>query len=206
MEIFETQFSGIHCKRKEELMKLFLASKSPRRRQLLMQLGIPVEIVDIDVDEVVPPATSVDIVASSLALLKSKGYQKPLCDGEVLVTADTVVVHRGELLGKPHSRDEALAMLGSLSGDVHTVYTGVCLRSCRRQVVFSEHTDVFFRRLDKSILEHYVDMGTCMDKAGAYGIQEWIGMVGVERIEGCYYNVMGLPLSRLYSELTSAEW
>ena len=89
---------------------------------------------------------------------------------------------------------------------MHTVYTGVCLRSNKRQVVFSEHTDVYFRKLDMDTINTYVNQGTCMDKAGAYGIQEWIGMVGVERIDGCFYNVMGLPLSRLYNELTKNEW
>jgi len=180
---------------------LLLASKSPRRRQLLSQLGFPVRIADVDVDEVVAPGTPVEYIASSLALLKSKGYRLPLVGGEILVTADTIVVHKGEVLGKPHDAQQAYAMLRSLSGDRHTVYTGVCLRDASRQVVFSEKTDVVFRQLSDETINHYIGQGTCFDKAGAYGIQEWIGMVGVERIEGCYYNVMGLPLSRLYVEL-----
>ena len=187
-------------------MKLLLASKSPRRRQLLSQLGFPVSIVDVDVDEVVGRDTTTEYVAASLAMVKSKGYRKSLAEGEVLVTADTVVVLNNKVLGKPHSRDEAISVLQSLSGNTHTVYTGVCLRSCRRQLTFTERTDVTFRKLDNATIVHYVDQGTCMDKAGAYGIQEWIGMVGVERIEGCYYNVMGLPLSRLFKELTEREW
>lgn len=180
---------------------LLLASKSPRRRQLLAQLGFPLRFVDIDVDEAVSPGTSVEYIASSLAMLKAKGYNLPLAEDEILVTADTIVAHRGEVLGKPHSRSQAESMLRSLSGDRHTVYTGVSLKTVRRQVVFTERTEVFFRNLSDDTIRHYIDMGSCMDKAGAYGIQEWIGMVGVERIEGCYYNVMGLPLSRLYSEL-----
>ena len=187
-------------------MELLLASKSPRRRQLLSQLGFPVSIVDVDVDEVVGRDTTSEYVAASLAMVKSKGYRKVLSEGEVLVTADTVVVLNNKVLGKPHSRDEAIAVLQSLSGNMHTVYTGVCLRSSRRQLTFTERTDVTFRKLDNATIVHYVNQGTCMDKAGAYGIQEWIGMVGVERIEGCYYNVMGLPLSRLYKELTEREW
>ena len=182
-------------------MKLLLASKSPRRRQLLSQLGFPVSFVDIDVDEVVEPDTSVDYIAASLALLKARGYTAPLADDEILVTADTIVAHRGDVLGKPHDRQQAIEMLRSLSGDRHTVYTGVCLKSMRRQTVFTEKTDVVFRNLSDITILQYVDQGNCYDKAGAYGIQEWIGMVGVERIEGCYYNVMGLPLSRLYTEL-----
>jgi septum formation protein len=183
------------------MQTLLLASKSPRRRQLLVQLGFPVRFVDVDVDEVVEPCTPVEYVAASLALLKAKGYGTALADDEILVTADTIVAHRGEVLGKPRGREQAIAMLRSLSGDRHTVYTGVCLKSADRQVVFTEKSDVCFRRLDDETILHYVDQGTCFDKAGAYGIQEWIGMVGVERIEGCYYNVMGLPLSRLYFEL-----
>ncbi len=183
------------------MQTLLLASKSPRRRQLLVQLGFPVRFVDVDVDEVVEPCTPVEYVAASLALLKAKGYGTALADDEILVTADTIVAHRGEVLGKPRGREQAIAMLRSLSGDRHTVYTGVCLKSADRQVVFTEKSDVCFRRLDDETILHYVDQGSCFDKAGAYGIQEWIGMVGVERIEGCYYNVMGLPLSRLYFEL-----
>lgn len=178
-----------------------MASKSPRRRQLLSQLGFPVRIVDVDVEEVVAPGISTEYIASSLALLKSKGYTLPIGADEVLVTADTIVAHKGEVLGKPHNRQQAVSMLRSLSGDRHTVYTGVCLRSNRTQVLFMEKTEVVFRQLSNDTIEHYVEQGTCFDKAGAYGIQEWIGMVGVERIEGCFYNVMGLPLSRLYDEL-----
>ena len=184
-------------------LRLLLASKSPRRRQLLSQLGYPVSFVDIDVDEVVGNNIPVELIAVNLAILKSKGFHGILSDGEVLVTADTVVVHKGRLLGKPHDIDHAVAMLRSLSGDVNTVYTGVCLKSASRTVSFSERSDVWFRNLSDDVIARYVSQGTCMDKAGAYGIQEWIGMVGVERIEGCYYNVMGLPLSRLYHELQS---
>ena len=182
-------------------LKLLLASKSPRRRELLSQLGFPVSFVDIDVDEVVPSGTPVDCIAAALALLKAKGYTSSLADDEVLVTADTIVVHQDQVLGKPHYPQDAARMLHSLSGDRHTVYTGVCLKTSSRQVVFTEKSDVVFRTLSEETIARYVEMGTCLDKAGAYGIQEWIGMVGVERIEGCYYNVVGLPLSRLYYEL-----
>ncbi len=168
---------------------------------MLSQLGFPVDFVDIETEEIVEPGTPVEYIAASLALLKAKGYAKTLADDEILVTADTVVVHKGEVLGKPHSRERAYEMLRSLSDDRHTVYTGVCLKSASRQVVFTEQTAVVFRHLSDETIWHYIDQGTCFDKAGAYGIQEWIGMVGVERIEGCYYNVMGLPLSRLYDEL-----
>ena len=182
-------------------MHLLLASKSPRRRELLSQLGFPVDYVNADVAETVSPDIPPHQVAAYLAQLKADGCRVTLHDGDVLVTADTVVVHNGVVLGKPHSRDEAVEILRSLSGDKHTVYTGMCLVTKERKTVFTEESTVFFRQLDDETIIHYVNQGTCMDKAGAYGIQEWIGMVGVERIEGCYYNVMGLPLSRLYSEL-----
>ena len=172
-------------------MKLLLASKSPRRRDLLSRLGFPLSFVDLDVDEVVPPGTPVDLIPAGLALLKAKAF---------------IVAHRGDMIGKPHSREEAIQMLQSLSGDRHTVFTGVCLKSAKRQCVFTEKTYVWFRHLSLKDIISYVDSGSCMDKAGAYGIQEWIGLIGVERIEGCFYNVMGLPVSRLYQELCKGGW
>lgn len=183
------------------MTQLLLASKSPRRRELLSSLGLPFRIVDIDVNEhfdVLPPASQ---VAQLLSERKSQGYMQPLQPEEVLVTADTVVVHEGRVLGKPHERAEAVAMLQELSGEVHQVYTGVCLRSSQTSVSFTECTHVHFRPLTGDIIDYYVDNYRPFDKAGAYGIQEWIGMVGVERIEGCFYNVMGLPVGRLYEEL-----
>ena len=184
-------------------MQLLLASKSPRRRELLGRLGIPLTIVDVDVDERVPASLPVEQVAEALARLKAEGYTATLADGEVLVTADTVVVLGNQVLGKPHSREDAADMLHRLSGQVHQVYTGVCLRSANRCVAFTERTDVHFRTLTDEEVDYYIDVYKPFDKAGAYGIQEWIGMVGIERIEGCYYNVMGLPVARLYRELMS---
>lgn len=178
---------------------IILASRSPRRRQLVADLGFAVRYVDIDVDEVVPEGTAPSDIPLVLARLKAEGYQVPLADGELLVTADTVVVHGDTVLGKPHSKEDACRMLRLLSGDRHQVYTGVCVRSNSRQECFVERTDVYFRQLSEETILHYVNQGTCMDKAGAYGIQEWIGMVGVERIDGCYYNVVGLPVAKLYA-------
>ena len=187
-------------------MELLLASKSPRRRQLLSALGFPVTFVDIDVEETLPHPVEPCHLAEALARHKATGYRQPLGEGQVLVTADTVVVHRDLLLGKPHSRDEALAMLANLSGDVHQVYTGVCLRSSNRQESFTECTHVHFRTLTEAERVYYVDTYHPYDKAGSYGIQEWIGMIGIDRIEGCYYNVMGLPLARLYQALTQPSF
>ena len=182
-------------------MRLLLASKSPRRRELLGRLDFPLTIVDVDVDERILESLPVEQVAETLARHKADGYSAKISTNEVLVTADTVVVLGNRVLGKPHGREEAVEMLRQLSGKVHQVYTGVCLRSADRSVSFSERTDVHFRHLTDDEINHYVDVYKPFDKAGAYGIQEWIGMVGIERIEGCYYNVMGLPLARLYREL-----
>lgn len=185
-------------------MKLLLASKSPRRRQLLAQLGFPIDYVSLDTDEHLSAPLPAAEVAEHLARRKAAAYPSAqLDDDTVLVTADTVVVHKGSVLGKPAGRDEAIAMLRSLSGDSHTVYTGVCLRSRNKELSFTESTEVFFRQLADDDIEYYVDNYRPYDKAGSYGIQEWIGMVGVSRIEGCYYNVMGLPVARLYEMLRS---
>ena len=180
---------------------LLLASKSPRRRQLLAELGFPLSFVDINVDEHLSQPVPADRVAEQTAIRKAEAYHEPLNTHEVLITADTVVVHRGQVLGKPHDRNEAIAMLQSLSADIHQVYTGVCLRTPTRSISFTECTDVHFRPLTQEEIAHYVDTYRPYDKAGSYGIQEWIGMIGISRIEGCYYNVMGLPVARLYEEL-----
>lgn len=182
-------------------MQLLLASKSPRRSELLGQLGLPFSIVSIDVDERLSTPVPACRVAESLSLLKAEGYSKPLAEDEVLITADTVVVLGNQVLGKPHSRNEAMAMLAALSGRMHQVYTGVTLRSAKSTRTFCECTQVRFRQLTESEMAYYVDTYKPFDKAGSYGIQEWIGMVGIEGIDGCYYNVMGLPVSRLYKEL-----
>ena len=185
-------------------MRLLLASKSPRRRQLLAQTGLEVECVSVEVDEHLTSPLPPSEVAEHLARRKAAAFPKEKIDKDcVLVTADTTVVLDGHVLGKPADRDEAVAMLRSLSGREHTVYTGVCLRSQDDEVSFSESTAVHFRRLTDEEIYHYVDNYRPYDKAGAYGIQEWIGMVGIERIEGCYYNVMGLPVARLYETLSS---
>ena len=181
--------------------QLLLGSKSPRRRELLSQLGIPFRLVEIDVEESIEPDVSADKVAEQLACKKALAYTAGLADNEVLVTADTVVVHDSSVLGKPHSREEAIGMLHLLSGCTHQVYTGVSLRSNHFSDSFTERTDVVFKNLSDEEIAYYVDTYRPFDKAGAYGIQEWIGMIGIERIEGCYYNVMGLPVVRLYKEL-----
>lgn len=180
---------------------LLLGSKSPRRRELLERLGIPCRMVDIDVDETLSEAVAPARVAETLARRKSLAYTTAIADNEVLVTADTVVVHEDTVLGKPRSSEEAVAMLQMLSDCTHQVYTGVCLRGSESMVCFTECTDVSFHHLALQEITYYVNTYRPFDKAGSYGIQEWIGMVGIDRIEGCFYNVMGLPVARLYKEL-----
>lgn len=182
-------------------MELLLASKSPRRRELLSHIGWPIKFVDIDVDETLDTPVAAPCVAETLARRKAEGYTSILASNQVLVTADTVVVHNEMVLGKPHNHEEALFMLQNLSGATHQVYTGVCLKSNSQQIGFTECTNVVFKQLSLSEINYYIDNYKPYDKAGAYGIQEWIGMIGIERIEGCYYNVMGLPVARLYKEL-----
>ena len=189
---------------KDKLAKrnLILASASPRRRQILADSGLPFTLAEpYEVSEVWPAEMPADEVAEYLAVLKSDAYPTPLAPADILLTADTIVVLDGAILGKPHDRNEAMEMLGRLSGREHRVITGVALRSLEKCTVFSAVSSVRFRRLTPEEIEYYVDTFRPLDKAGAYGIQEWIGYVGIERIEGSFYNVMGLPMQIIYTEL-----
>lgn len=182
--------------------KLILASKSPRRRDLINGCGLDFTVADgYDVEEIYPEGLTATEVPQFLARLKSDAYPQPLADNEILITADTIVVLDGDILGKPHSRDEAVAMLTRMSGMQHTVVTGVVIRSRDDIEAFNVRTDVWFRKLRDEEIEWYVDTYKPFDKAGAYGIQEWIGYVGIGRIEGSFYNVMGLPIQSLYVNL-----
>ncbi len=183
-------------------MKILLASNSPRRRELLSALSDNVAIAPSrEVDETYPDTLAPDEVAPYLSALKSKAYKDFATDDTIIVTADTVVICDGRILGKPADRAEAIAMLTLLSGRSHHVVTGVTLRRGDKTVTFAETTEVVFSQLIPGDIEHYVDCYRPYDKAGAYGIQEWIGYVGIESIRGDYYNVMGLPLHRLYQAL-----
>ena len=183
-------------------IRLILASGSPRRRQLLTEAGLRFATAPkYRCDEEWPDTMAAADVAPYLSQLKSTAYPSPLADNEILVTADTVVIADGRVLGKPAGRDEAIVMLTLLSGRTHEVVTGVTLRSVSRTETFSAGSRVTFRPLSREEIEYYVDTFSPYDKAGAYGIQEWIGYAAVERIEGSFYNVMGLPVQRLYVEL-----
>lgn len=182
--------------------RLLLASQSPRRRELMTACGLPYTLAPkYDCEERYPAALPAREVPVFLSRLKSEAYPAPLAAGEILLTADTVVVLRDRVLGKPAGRDEALAMLRALSGHRHTVVSGVTLRTAARMHTFAVETDVWFRPLTDEETVYYVDTFRPFDKAGAYGIQEWIGYAAIERIDGSFYNVMGLPVQRLYTEL-----
>ena len=184
--------------------RILLASASPRRRELLERLSVDFEIaVGWEVDESYPDEMPVDDVAAYLSRKKADAYKIDMADDELVITADTVVINNGAVLGKPQSATEAIEMLRSLSGHTHKVITGVTITTRQKQVTFSAVTEVEFATLDDIEIADYVETFKPLDKAGAYGIQEWIGCIGVKNINGSFYNVMGLPLHRLYSELKS---
>ena len=183
---------------------LILASKSPRRQQLLGELGLPFEVrISEEGDETFPADLPFEQIPEYLAIKKAEPYRHSLKPNELLITSDTIVWANSKVLGKPVDRQEALEMLGQLSGIKHSVITGVALVYGDEVRTFSAVTEVFFRPLAMDEIEYYVDNYKPYDKAGAYGIQEWIGYAAVERIEGSYFNVMGLPVQRLYTELSA---
>ena len=179
-----------------------LASNSPRRKELLADLGINFEVRTIKgIDESYPAQLPVLDIAQYISRKKALAYQRDMSPRDIIITADTVVILGDEVLGKPHSCEEACAMLRQLSGKTHKVVTGVTIVMQGHTSSFSAVTDVEFAPLNDQVINYYVDHYRPLDKAGAYGIQEWIGCVGVRHINGSFYNVMGLPLHRLYTEL-----
>ncbi len=181
-----------------------LASNSPRRKELLADLGINFEVRTIKgIDESYPAQLPVLDIAQYISRKKALVYQRDMSPRDIIITADTVVILGDEVLGKPHSCEEACAMLRQLSGKTHKVVTGVTIVMQGHTSSFSAVTDVEFAPLNDQVINYYVDHYRPLDKAGAYGIQEWIGCVGVRHINGSFYNVMGLPLHRLYTELDS---
>jgi septum formation protein len=182
--------------------RVVLASNSPRRRELLAGLGIDFEVrVLPDIAEGYPDGLSATQIAEYIAREKADAYRQQMGADELIITADTIVVCGGEVLGKPADAADARRMLHLLSGRTHQVVTGVCLMTAQRQRCFAVETDVTFKALSDEEISYYIDRYRPFDKAGAYGIQEWIGYIGVTGINGSYFNVMGLPVQRLYSEL-----
>lgn len=184
-------------------MKIILGSKSPRRRELIQSLGLAAEIElrSKEIDEVFPMDMNPYDVAGYLAKLKSTPLLPGLKENELLITSDTVVLRDSEILGKPAHREDAMAMIGSLSNKKHQVITGVHLETFNKSITISNITEVHFEKLTEEEIAFYVDNFKPYDKAGAYGIQEWIGYIGISKIDGCYYNVMGLPLNALYQTM-----
>ncbi|MBQ0049805.1 MAG: septum formation protein Maf [Bacteroidales bacterium] len=182
--------------------KIVLASGSPRRKELLAGLGVDFEVRLLDgIDESYPKGLNGEEIAAHISSKKAAAYKDSLMPNELIITADTIVYLEGTVLGKPKDEEEARTMLKSLSGKTHEVITGVTLMTTTKQQTFASVSKVSFAQLTDNEIDHYVTHFHPTDKAGAYGIQEWIGFVGVERIEGSYFNVMGLPVQRLYQEL-----
>ena len=182
--------------------KVVLASNSPRRKELLSGLGIDYEVKTLpDIDESFPGGLSEVETATYIARAKADVYRNIMQPDELIITADTIVWLDGEVMGKPLDGEDARRMLRALSGKTHQVSTGVCLTTIDSQKAFATVTDVTFCHLSEEEIDYYVERYRPMDKAGSYGIQEWIGFVGVESISGSYFNVMGLPIQRLYTEL-----
>jgi len=185
-----------------EKFNIVLASKSPRRQQLLKGLEIAFSILPKDVEEIYPAQLTGEQIVLYLSELKANAYDfSALPENTLLITADTIVYLDGNVLGKPRNFDDAVKMLSTLSGRKHEVITGVCLKTKERLRSFFSKSDVYFRHLEMDEIQHYVRQYKPYDKAGAYGIQEWIGYTGIERIDGSFYNVMGLPIQKLYTEL-----
>jgi septum formation protein len=181
---------------------LILASNSPRRKELLSGLGLPFLVRTMpDSDESYPDHLQGAEVARYIALQKAEAFRPTMASGDLIITADTIVCCGNDVFGKPEDAADALRMLHALSGKSHHVYTGVCLTSQSHQVAFTAETEVCFSALTEEEIHYYVEHFRPFDKAGAYGVQEWIGYVGVERISGSYYNVMGLPVHKLYTAL-----
>lgn len=182
--------------------QIILASNSPRRKELMSGLGIDYAVRTLpDVDESYPEHLNGSEIPEYIAREKAAAYRSSMQPGELLITADTIVWLEGKVLGKPEGREGAVEMLRSLSGKAHQVFTGVCLTTTEWQKSFTSSSDVVFDELSEGEIQYYVDTFRPMDKAGAYGVQEWIGYIGVKSISGSFYNIMGLPIQKLYGEL-----
>ena len=186
--------------------KIFLASKSPRRKQLLEGLGVSFEtIIKEGIDETIPTGLNNKDAAVYLARHKAKAYNEYISENTILITADTIVCLKGKILTKPTDSNDAFRILQQLSGKKHKVITGVCIKTLDKETAFSETTDVYFNKLSATEINYYIKKFKPYDKAGAYGIQEWIGYAGIKKIKGSYYNVMGLPVQKIYKILKKTE-
>lgn len=182
-------------------MNIILGSQSPRRRELMKGLDIPFTAITIDADESYPKDLRGGDIPLYISRAKARAYANKLTEGDLLITSDTIVWLDGEMLGKPHSEAEAKQMLGRLSGHTHQVFTAVCFTTLYGQDTLVDSSDVTFRELMAEEIDYYVEHYRPMDKAGSYAIQEWIGYVGITRIEGSQYTVMGFPIEQVYMYL-----
>lgn len=184
--------------------RIVLASNSPRRKELLGGLGISFEVrTKKGIDETFPPGLSGENIALHISGKKADAYRNDMADDELIITADTIVYVDGEVLGKPKDKEDARRMFHLMSGREHQVITGVCIVTKQKTVQFASITDVTFAQLSDAEIDHYIDCYKPYDKAGAYGIQEWIGYVGITGIRGSYFNVVGLPVQKVYTALKS---
>lgn len=187
------------------MKKIILASQSPRRKQLLEWAEVPFEVIVKETDESYPPSLPVEEVAIHIARQKAVAVQQDVNHSAIILAADTLVVLNAKIMGKPGDREEAIFFLEELSGQKHKVITGVCILDNGNEIVFADSTDVEFHKLSKDQIIFYVDKYKPFDKAGAYAIQEWIGVVGIKSVQGDFYNVMGLPVSRVIKELNNLD-
>jgi septum formation protein len=183
------------------MTKIILASQSPRRKQLLEWAEVPFEVMIEETDEYFPPGLPPHEIAVFIARNKAVAVQQKVAPGEIILAADTIVVLNGNIIGKPVHREEAISILLALSGAKHQVITGVVIRKGETEISFADKTEVVFHDLTEQQIEFYVDKYKPYDKAGAYAIQEWIGVIGIRSVNGDFYNVMGLPVSRVVREL-----
>ena len=181
--------------------KLILASKSPRRYELMKMAGFEFIVASKNVEENHPEGLAPELIPASLATKKAKAFLGELDDDTVVIGADTIVILDGVIYEKPNDREHAILMLSALSGKMHKVVTGVCILSNKKEVVFSETTKVYFNPFTPAEIKYYVDNYQPFDKAGAYACQEWIGAIGIKKFDGDYFNVVGLPINRVYYEL-----
>ncbi|PRP66512.1 Maf family nucleotide pyrophosphatase [Nonlabens agnitus] len=181
---------------------IILASQSPRRQELLKGLDIDFRIETRPVDEVYEDHLKAGEISAFLATLKAKAFQNDVKENELLITSDTIVWLENEAFGKPESEQHAKEMLATMSGKMHEVYTSVTFTTSKKQDTITDCTKVYFKNLTTAEISYYVDTYQPMDRAGAYGIQDWIGYTGIEKLDGCYYNVMGLPLPKVYEWLS----
>ncbi|NDC29860.1 MAG: septum formation protein Maf [Bacteroidetes bacterium] len=181
--------------------KIILASKSPRRQELIKGLELEYEVFTYEVDESFPDNLKADAIATYLAEKKADAYPNPINNNEVLLTADTIVWVNNHVLNKPADAQESFIMLREICGTKHEVFTGVCLKTNHSKEILFDKSEVFIKNISDDEIWHYINHYKPFDKAGSYGIQDWFGYTAVEKINGCFYNVMGLPVAKIYNKL-----